>query len=112
MKNNRVYILHMRDSILRITEYTKNINIELFLDNHLVQDGVIRQLEIIGEAANKLSAIFIDENKHIPWKDIIGMRNKLIHDYMGTDMEVVWNTIQFEIPYLDDFIYEYLKENE
>jgi uncharacterized protein with HEPN domain len=85
---------------LWIEKYTDEIDIENFLSDHLTQDGVIRQLEIIGEASNKLSKEYKDKNPEIPWKDIIGMRNKLIHGYFGVDIEAVWDTVQKDLPEL------------
>jgi uncharacterized protein with HEPN domain len=99
-KDDSVYIKHIIDSILWIEKYTDEIDIENFLSDHLTQDGVIRQLEIIGEASNKLSKEYKDKNPEIPWKDIIGMRNKLIHGYFGVDIEAVWDTVQKDLPEL------------
>ena len=82
---------------------------EEFLQNHLVQDAVMRQLEIIGEASNKISDEFQGKNKQVPWKDITGMRNKLIHDYMGVDLDAVWDTVVKDIPDLKMLI---MKINE
>ncbi len=75
-----------------------------FYENFLVQDGVIRQLEVIGEAVKNLSKEIREENPHIPWKDIAGMRDKLIHHYFGVDIDKVWNTVQDEIPALKEDI--------
>ena len=75
-----VYLRHIRDAILRIKEYLQEINEEEFHRNYLVQDGVIRQLEIIGEAAKQISQKTRKNFSHIPWKDMAGMRDKLIHD--------------------------------
>lgn len=66
----------------------------------LIQDGVIRQIEIIGEAAKRVSEKTRSENVQIPWQDISGMRNKLIHDYFGVDIEKVWLTVRKDIPLL------------
>jgi len=66
--------------------------------NNLIQDGVIRQLEIIGEATKRLSKEFKDRYPEIPWKDIAGMRDKLIHGYFGVDLDAVWDTAKKDIP--------------
>jgi uncharacterized protein with HEPN domain len=66
----------------------------------MVQDAVMHQIQIIGEAANRLSSSFKERSSPIPWRDIIGMRNKLVHDYMGVDLEAVWETARKDIPVL------------
>jgi uncharacterized protein with HEPN domain len=73
---------------------------EDFLKNSIVQDAVIRNFEIIGEAVKHLTLEFQDEYRSIPWKDIAGMRDSLIHDYIGVDLWTVWNTVQTYIPKL------------
>jgi uncharacterized protein with HEPN domain len=74
------------------------------MQNHLVQDGVIRQLEIIGEAVKSISDIIKNEYDNIPWKDFAGMRDVLIHHYFGVDLEEVWITVQNDIPVLKEKI--------
>ncbi|MBS7626604.1 DUF86 domain-containing protein [Candidatus Bathyarchaeota archaeon] len=101
-KDDSVYLKHILDAISRIEEYTKDIRYEEFIGNHLVQDGVIRQLEIIGEATKRLSKEFKEENPEIPWGDAAGMRNKLIHNYFGVDLDAVWDTVKKDIPKLKD----------
>ncbi len=75
-KEDSVYLSHIFDAIERIEEYVQGIRYEDFMDNHLIQDGVIRQTEIIGEATKRLSVEIRKEHPDIPWKDIAGMRDK------------------------------------
>src|SRR5512139_4069490 len=96
--DDRVYLEHVRDAIARIEQYVKNVNEAEFRRNLLIQDGVIRQLEIIGEAVKRLSPLFRTSRTGIPWQDIARMRDKLIHDYFGVDVEKVWLTVQQDIP--------------
>jgi len=108
MKNpdDEFYLLHIKEAIKKIDSYVNNLDFEGFKKKLIVQDAVIRQFEIIGEAAKKLSEDFKDRNTNIPWKYIIGMRNRLIHNYFGVDMETVWETIVKDIPDLKKEIYK------
>lgn len=99
-KKDLIYIYHINDSIKKILEYCEGISEEDFIKKSLVQDAVIRKIEIIGEASSKLSKEFKSENNFIPWKNIVGMRNKLIHDYFGVDVIAVWQTVNTDIPEL------------
>jgi uncharacterized protein with HEPN domain len=80
--------------------------LEEFKANELVQDAIIRNIEIIGEASKKISKNTKQTYYKIPWKEIAGMRDKLIHDYLGVDVKVVWETIHHDIPMLEELISE------
>ena len=71
---------------------------------------MIRQLEIIGEAVKRLSSDFRDKHSRIPWKDIAGMRDELIHDYFGVDIEAVWVTVEQDIPELQADVRNLLRD--
>ena len=104
IKADSVYLRHVLDAIYRIEEYTGEITYKSFLKNHLRQDAAIRQIEVIGEAVKKLSSEFKKGHAEIPWKDVAGMRDKLIHDYFGVDLDAVWDTVDKDIPPLKDKI--------
>jgi uncharacterized protein with HEPN domain len=97
------------DAVNQIEEYT-NITYEEFLETRLIQDGVVRQLEIIGEATKNLSSDTTEQYPQIPWKEIAGMRDKLIHAYFGVDLDEVWNTAKKDIPYLKEAVEELLNK--
>ncbi len=99
-RDDTIYLRHVLDALSRIEEYLLDVDEEKFLSYHLVQDGVIRQLEIIGEATKNLSGELRSAYPTIPWQDIAGMRDKLIHHYFGVDMEKVWLTTQSDLPVL------------
>ncbi len=111
-KGNLVYLKHILDAISRIEEYTQAIIYEDFIENHLIQDGVIRQIEIIGEAVKRLSRDIRERHLEIPWKDITGMRDKLIHDYFGIDIDAVWDTVEKDIPTLKSSLNDLIEKEE
>jgi uncharacterized protein with HEPN domain len=104
MKDDLAFIEHILLGIVKIQEYTKNLTAQDFIDNELIQDAVIRNIEIIGEATKKISKDLKSQYQEIPWKEMSGMRDKLIHDYFGVDVNVVWKTVNEDIPYLKSLI--------
>lgn len=97
MKDNRVYFLHIRDAVKKILQYTHSGK-EAFLADTMMQDAVVRNLEIIGEALKNVSENFTAAHPDVPWKKMMGMRNKLIHEYFGVDLEIVWKVVERELP--------------
>ena len=88
MKRDSAYLSHIRDATRRIQEYTHGGQVA-FMGSTLIQDAVIRNLEIIGEATKALSPEFRDKHPGIPWSSMAGMRDVLIHGYMGVDLKIV-----------------------
>lgn len=89
MKDDKVYLRHIQDAIGHIDDFIKDCEEKDFEKNVLVHSAVIRQLEIIGEAVKSLSSDLRRKYKHIPWRDIAGLRDKLIHEYFGVDHALV-----------------------
>ncbi len=110
MKDDHVYLRHILESIGRVREFTRGVSEERFLKDALVQSAVIRQLEIIGEAVKNLSSSFRKRHKNVPWKDISGLRDKLIHGYFGVDISLVWGICEKDLPELKDSIGSFLGE--
>ena len=97
MRDDRVYLLHIRDAVRRILDYTE-AGRDAFLSDPMTQDAAVRNLEVIGEAAKNLSPGFRDAHPEIPWKPMAGMRDRLIHEYFGVDLELVWQVVERELP--------------
>lgn len=99
-KDDRVYIDHILQCIERILSYISGKSHERFCDDHLTQDAVVRQLEIIGEATKRVSMELRKKNPNLPWSEMAGMRDILIHDYIDVDIDIVWKTASESIPEL------------
>ena len=100
MNKDRLYLESIRDCLERIAEYTESGE-AAFLASRLIQDGVIRNLEVIGEATKNLSEYLRAANPSIPWRQIAGMRDVLIHDYLKVNLGRVWRTVDSDLPPLD-----------
>jgi len=84
----------------RIIDYTGKLSYEQFMEDRRTQDAVVRNLEVIGEAVKRLSAPIKKQHPAIPWKDMAGMRDKVIHQYFGINYDIVWTVASEEIPKL------------
>lgn len=100
MKKDKAYLKDILDAISDIEAFIGNINEAEFYKNKEKKYAVVRALEIIGEAAKNLSKELRAKHKEVPWKDIAGMRDKLIHLYFGIKWELVWETVKNKIPEL------------
>ena len=104
MKTDAVYAAQILDALDRIDLYLLGVDATAFLGDSMRQDAVTRQLEVIGEAVRRFSGDFCDARPGVPWRAIIGLRNRLAHDYIGIDMTIVWEVTQVDLPRLRDVL--------
>jgi uncharacterized protein with HEPN domain len=98
LKGDKARLLHILDAISEIEEYTHDFDFEDFFRNSMSRFASIKQLEIIGEAANHISPELIDKYPDVEWRKIIALRNILIHEYFGVDAKIIWDIIQEDLP--------------
>ncbi len=96
MKSDRIYINHILECIDNINSYVQDE--KEFLSSRLIQDAVIRNLEIVGEATKKISKELREREKLVPWSEMAGLRDVLIHNYFGVDLSIVWKVVEIELP--------------
>jgi len=100
MWRDDAYVLDMLLAARKVLEFTKDIEWERFQRDDLVQNAVMRQIQIIGEAARKISPEYQGDHPEVPWRDIVGMRNRLVHEYFRILPRRVWDVVQKDIPQL------------
>lgn len=109
MKDDRLYLTHIFECINNIEDYTFRGKDEFF-ESSLIQDAVIRNLEVIGEATKSISKGTKDNYLGIPWKEMAGLRDILIHNYFGVDLKIVWNVVENELPKIRHYLYDLLNK--
>ena len=108
MKDDRLYLYHMLERCRRITQFIE-VGRSVFVESEQLQDAVIRNVEVIGEAAKRVSSESRSKMSSLDWKAICGMRDVLIHDYIGVDLDEVWNVASSHIPELQAVLERFLK---
>jgi len=104
MKDDLAFIEHILDSISAIEKFSKNMNKEKLMSDRLKQSAIIREIEIIGEAVKNISESLKNKHPEIEWKEIVGTRDKMIHNYFGVDLNIVWDIIKINLPDLKNKI--------
>ena len=99
-KDYKLYLIDILESCKKITSYTKGKAEKQFANDQKTIDAVIRNIEIIGEAASKIPKKARGKIPQIPWKDVVAMRNKVLHEYFDVNVPIVWETVQKDIPIL------------
>jgi uncharacterized protein with HEPN domain len=97
-KDPKVFLSHILESIQLIEEYSKSLTQAKFHKNRPLQDAIIRRLEIIGEAVKNLPVSFKTKYPDVPWRQIAGMRDILIHEYFDVDLVLTWKVVKHELP--------------
>jgi uncharacterized protein with HEPN domain len=93
LKDDRLYLEHILEAVKRIREYT-TAGKERLLADGMTQDAVIRNLQVLGEAAKRVSAATVAANPDVPWRQMAGLRDRVVHDYFGVSLEIVWDVVE------------------
>ncbi len=100
----RLFLADMLESIEKIERYTRGLNFEQFAANDLVVDAVVRNLEIIGEAARRIPEALRQRYPDVPWRRVVGLRNVVVHEYFDVDLGIVWTIVRENLPTLKEFL--------
>ena len=109
MRRDLLFLKDIINVMNKIFNYTENMTKEDFKKDERTVDAVLRNIEIIGEAANKLSKEIYEENENVYWGRMIGLRNIVIHEYFGVDLNIIWQVITVNLPETKPKIEEILK---
>ncbi len=104
------YIKDILGAIDRINFYIQGVSKTTFFEHLMMQDAVMHQIEIIGEASNQISDTFRDNHPDLPWMEMRAIRNKIVHDYHGIELEIIWDTANNNLPPLQKQIKHLLGE--
>jgi uncharacterized protein with HEPN domain len=107
-RRNKDFLGDIYEAMENISLYTKGMKYRAFLDDKKTQDAVVRNFEVIGEAAKNIRADFRAKYPVVPWKEVAGLRDKLIHFYFGIDYRILWNIVRKELPKLRKQVREIL----
>lgn len=110
-RSDDLLVLDMIESIEAVFCYTKDVDEVAFYANREKSDAVIRNIEVLGEAAGNLSETFQQKHPDIPWHQIVGMRNRLIHGYFGVSLKIIWQVVTLDLPVLYGQLKKLPKQN-
>ncbi|MEW5760038.1 MAG: DUF86 domain-containing protein [Candidatus Thermoplasmatota archaeon] len=111
-RDYKLFVMDILDAINKIEKFVENMNYKEFLHDDKTSTAVVKKIEIIGEAIKNIPRDVRARYNNIPWRDIVGMRNKIIHSYFGIDYEIVWKVIKERLPEIKQKINQILKDLE
>ncbi len=109
MRDDKAHLRDINEAIEKIEKYV-SIGYQAFAEDERTQVWIIHHLQVIGEASNHLSDELTEQNPDIPWADIVGLRNILVHQYFGIDLRQVWDTAELDMPVLKAKVRDILQE--
>ena len=109
MKRDLIYLHHILECVEKVEKATKKKTKKSFENSGILKDGVLYNLQIMSESTQKISKSLKLDAPEIPWSNISGFRNKLVHDYMGIDLDVIWNVVKKELPKLKKRVIKIIK---
>jgi uncharacterized protein with HEPN domain len=111
-RRDKQHLADIEEAIKRILDYTADLEYTTFLERPMVQDAVLRNFQVVGEATKKLSDKIRSSYPDVPWRNIAGMRDKIVHDYIEIEYQTVWDVIQKDLPQILTQIGQILSETE
>ena len=111
-RDARLYLDDIVEAIQRIEEYSTHSDFDSFTQDKKAVDAIVRNFEIMGEAVNKIPSVLRNKYPDIPWTEMMGMRNKLIHEYFGVDTQILWRTVKENMPQLKTQVRKMLQDLE
>jgi uncharacterized protein with HEPN domain len=109
MKDDRLYLIHIGECIDRIEQYTAGGGTD-FRNSTLIQDAVIRNLQTLAESSQRISESLKTTYPDVPWREIAGFRNVLVHQYLGVDLDYIWRVVEDDLPVLKKNVHEILQD--
>lgn len=106
----KLYLEDILESVTKIEDFTRGMSLESFKQDVKTIDAVVRNIEVIGEAAKKIPDEIRVQHPTVPWKQIVGARDKVIHEYFGVDLDIIWKTVVEDLPSFRHQIETLMKE--